>query len=414
VPTTITPDPLQVIAPISLDDFDFDLEATPFVETVTPGSATAGTQQDMNIESIEGEVSRNGADLFALYSVGSTPKPVFIKASDPTKVTIVGNRVSGTRTAPGADSVKLALRSGSIARGINFTCQVSAGEDRDEFLSYRDGSAAKHCADQLEALAAFPGRSRSIFASRPARNVNCWLSDLDMSGVMAYRGTGTATIGSVVIAPDCVTGAVHAQFGVGSTMSFVTMAGEIVTRTLVSRQAVTGTDLVCWKLSSDLPSTIKPYKTLPADWNEYFPSLTNTEYDTINGITTFNVQGIMPIVAFRRDNQVITRDMRAALLMLQVNADALSIEPYYSHGFHELAPTGTNRNQYSTAIIGGDSGFPAFCVINGELIWLGNHWGPTTFAFAPDCIGFINAAMAAVDSDYTIQTVDLSEFNNYG
>lgn len=404
----INPESTQILSPESLSSTDFGIEFVDTDELIEAGTTIEITQQDLTVYEISQAKYRTRIDAIPAF-INGAPQAFTVEISDPTKVTIDGLTFRGTRVASGTDTVRIAVRSRSIARGAELDFQFVEGSTYRETKEYSVGSLGEHITNQTNAIASVSGKSMNLYGADFSRNSLSFVTDLDCSGIVAYRGSSTTTIGSAVIAPDIVTGTAHAAFTIGSTVTFVDNDNLKHTRTLTAKQTLGCTDLMLWKLDSELPNKIKSYKILPSDWLDYLPSLQN------GGVG--NVYPTLPIIAFKRNNQVCLRDAWYAPIK---GSDTCPITSPAPDGITEFYQTlshkapASPRNEYGAEIISGDSGFPAFVLINDELVWVGNHWGIDILAFSPDVIASINSAMLTLGSVYEAQTPDLSGFTNYG
>ena len=385
------------IAPIPLEDTQFTVLVN-YGTIDTEDSSSEANEDDMVIDQIvDGETSME-ARILVSFPLGIEPRYQLDVASDDAEV-ISNNRISNT-TQASIETTAL-VRARGVCRGLPISLSVNPSFDYNQFNRYAPGSLGLHITEQIDALAAVVGKSVNIYSTATAptgpyvRNSNVWTKSSDLAGIMANRSSGSTHVGSVVVAPDIVTGSIHAMFGVGSTMRFVDSENVVHTRTL-AESAAFGTDIVLWRLNEALPETVKRYKVLPSAWLDYLPSMPN-RYGEGTGC-------ILPIISVKR-TRIVTRDW-----------DGLLLDPeneFYRSCIHR-EPTNADRLQYSLATQLGDSGYPMFIIINGEPIWIGNHWGFASGAFISDLITEANAAIDSLGSESTLQTVDLSGFTNYG
>ena len=145
-------------------------------------------------------------------------------------------------------------------------------------------------------------------------------------------------------------------------------------------------DLTIYTLASNLPVGITPCKLMPSNWTSYL------------------VQNL---------------SNRPPALGLDQEEKALIIDFYTDGAF--LTPTDYDRLIFHENKISGDSGNPAFLIVNGELVlvtvWTyGGAGGGTPVAnFITDLNAMIVTAdaQAGVSTGYTVTEADFSAFPNY-
>jgi hypothetical protein len=137
-------------------------------------------------------------------------------------------------------------------------------------------------------------------------------------------------------------------------------------------------------LDSDVPNTISFVKILPQNWNDYLPSL-------------FSLYRLPCLVLDQEEKALISE------------LSSLSTTANFS------APNNSTRLAFFESIITGDSGNPAFLIIDDELViitvWtFGGAGGGTSILFHKDAI---NTMMTTLGGGYSLTEIDLSEFTDY-
>ena len=177
-------------------------------------------------------------------------------------------------------------------------------------------------------------------------------------------------------------------------MRFVGADGTVYNRTVLKRRnhpdySGSFPDLGVGVLSSPLPVAITPCKFAPSDFEEYIPGVAN---------------GI-PCICLDQEKKALVTDL-------------------YSVGSSAafLVPLDAKRLEFYESKIDGDSGNPAFMVINDQLVLM-TTWRSGGAGSGPDAgdhLPAINQLIIDVDADagistgYTLSEVDLSDFTNYG
>jgi hypothetical protein len=260
----------------------------------------------------------------------------------------------------------------------------------------RDNAA--HCIDDLVAV----GGDRAIYTTQDhvtatyVRNPNCWAASLDMTCMSPWNSTGVTQYACTLITPRHVIMAKHVPIAVGATVRFVAADNTVVTRTVTARwlqsTTITGLydDLAIGLLDDDVPATISFAKCLPPDWETYFGS----GYPIVNNLYR---QSWLPIIFTDKDEQALIAESSSIIHTIGLNP-----------------PTISSRLPYYEIWIPGDSGSPAFFVINGELVILGCALFPTGCG-----VGFImgydliNAALTSLGGGYQLTNIDLSSFRSF-
>lgn len=213
------------------------------------------------------------------------------------------------------------------------------------------------------------------------RNTSCWAADLDLTGISPWNSQSTATRCGTMISPRHILWSHHSSNYVddGETIRFVTGDNTVVTRTVDTSLQISSTDIRIGVLTADVPDTIGFYKILPSDYTDVFP-------DRAVGA---------PLLVVDQEKQAVVHDV-------------VYLGGPGSHG----EPTDSTRASFYELLVSGDSGHPAFLVLDGELVLLGSHRTATSFPHLAAYISSINTAMTTLGGGYQLTTVDLSGFHD--
>jgi hypothetical protein len=222
-------------------------------------------------------------------------------------------------------------------------------------------------------------------ASVYVRNTACWCADMDLTCLSPWNSDGGNNKAGTLISPRHILFAKHYRIATGATIRFVTADNQVVERTMTTRQDVADADLCLGLLDSDVPSTIGFARVLPADILDYMPGAAH----------------------------------RVAGLLLDQEEKAL-VGDLTAQSFNSFAtPTDPQRLAFNEEIIGGDSGNPAFLLIdtgNGVEPVLATTWtgggggsGPNISALHDE----INAAMTTLGGGYQLTPANLNGFPSY-
>lgn len=224
-------------------------------------------------------------------------------------------------------------------------------------------------------------------ANPPAyqRNINCWAADLDLTCISPWNSTGANKRAGTLISPRHIIFAAHYQISTGSTIRFVDKDNNLVTRTISATKAHPAyspyyPDLVIGLLNEEVPPTISYAKVLPDDWSSYLPSETG-----------------LPTLCLDQEEKALVTDLR------YLNANGRS---YFQ------APTDSTRLGFHENKISGDSGNPAFLIIDSQLVILtvwtfgGAGSGTSITALKSD----INTMMTELGGGYQLTEINLTRF----
>lgn len=251
-----------------------------------------------------------------------------------------------------------------------------------KFTRFAPGSLARHCADaiddQLEGdlpLFAVMNHSHSIYERNPA----CWAWDIDLSGVSVWNNLRFQRKAGTLITRKHVIHAQHFGLHPGYVLRFVTPENELIEREVVAAAQLGGTDIRIATLDSDLPPSIASYAIMPADWADYLPSLD-------------------------RGIPVLTTDQEKKAWVLELRTIAGDSPSAFC-----IAPTSEPRSAFTEAFVNGDSGNPAFLIVNGLAV-LVTCW--TSPGAGPAYCGYIDEITAMV-APYQVEVADFSAFPTY-
>lgn len=228
------------------------------------------------------------------------------------------------------------------------------------------------------------------------RNVNNWASEhvQELTAISPWNSEGGFQRAGTLISPRHVIFATHYYPSIGSTIRFVAADNTVVTRTVGNFVAISnpnGTptpDLLVAILDSDVPSSISFASVLPAGFSDR--------------LSTNQQTARVPCLATDQEEKLMVVDVK------QVSANkAVSI-------YCEMQnPTDPLRVEFNEGLVGGDSGNPAFWIINGKLViltvWTGasfGGYGTSVAAFRDE----VNAAMTTLGGGYQLTPVDLSPY----
>jgi hypothetical protein len=256
-------------------------------------------------------------------------------------------------------------------------------------------SLAQHCTDQIDGrlvgpMPVFLQQDGTTFVRNPA----CWAAGIDLTCASPWNSTGGLQRAGTLVSPRHVLFCKHFNFhpSVNATIKFVTQANEVVSRTITAlathpeySSVSHYPDIVVGVLNADVPESIGFAEVLPADWLDYLPSVSRKT----------------PIPALRLN---------------RVESASVADFCVASGGGFGLQFPASNRAGYYERLVSGDSGNPAFLVVDDKPVLLGlfTSGGPGGGTFLTDQIDAVNAMLTDLGGGYSLTPADLSEFPNYG
>ena len=261
-------------------------------------------------------------------------------------------------------------------------------------------------------------------ATNYTRNPACWAHSLDLTCVPVFNSDSyfwytngccsyflPARKGGTLISPRHIIFANHYPITNGATIRFVAMNNTVVTRMLSNSMDVSApvrsadalghtntssiaTDLRVGLLDSDVPTNLITFaRVLPANYTNYFPNLFNcAASNTIPALCLDQTPN-----AEIADVSCISTSPAGIGQIVFSHPQNPSEQPFFGNGRQS-----------------GDSGLPAYLVINGQLViitvWTSGGAGEGNFIYdaAP-----INSAMTTLGGGYKLTPIDLSGFTRY-
>lgn len=287
-------------------------------------------------------------------------------------------------------------------RGFPCTFATNVGGTDYIFNDLVSGSLADHIRDDMDVRLTGltpSATTQNIFSSSDTgtltwvRNPNHLASTTDITSAVVYSTASGYQATGVLVAPDIILYANHTYGGAGTTIYFVTSTSTTVAKTVGDGVTISGTDIRVQRLTTPVTYGITPAKVLAEnDVEKYGISLPSKKisdsalnYSPIPVIYTTQAKGIYVGVTPAFYNLLVSISI----------ADNPTYSPWYR------------------TVCCGDSGTPAYYIINDEAVLLGTWWSAYTVSNVSNYIDEINAAMTSLGSAYQLTTVDLSGFPTY-
>ena len=323
-------------------------------------------------------------------------------ASDNELVATVSN--SGLVTYVSDGSATISCTIGDITRSVTLTLTETAGALSYTWQSAAVGSAKEAAISQFTSLLA-AGSDKEVYStsSHPTyvRNTNCWLYDLDLTGICVYPSKR----GGTAVTPRHLISAKHYTFGVGAVRYFLTSDNVLISRTVTHQVNNPAVDLTISLLDSDLPDSIQPLQVLPVDWKNYMPATLGPDAPRFGFehpfTTTSEIHGL-PAIQYNQFRQISTSET-FGLNRLDTSVSNHSVGQYTLENY---PPIDSNSPNWTETILY-DSGQPKLTTFDGEnlvLIFV-NYTASAGYSLSKD-IGYVDDLIKQVDTLAGINSYD--------
>lgn len=371
-----------------LSEYNFNLSKEPRQTLISGEQSDETTDQDKVIIEYTPAVYKSEEDVVVTNLTQNNDVKIF-ESVDPEIATIDQNgRV--TRVTDG--SARIIVTGQYLKKGITVDVSETNEASYSIFDRWADGSLAKNVTDIIDTrIVGKDASAKNIFSTQNhtsqiyVRNTNCWAYGLDLTCISPWNSTGANTRAGTLISPRHIIFAKHYQISTGATVRFVMSDGTVVNRIMTAKQSIDETDITIGVLDSDVPAGISFAKIMPLNWVDYAP----------------NLEERLPTLALDQQEKALINDINS------FNVDSGIV------GFR--SPIDPQRSIFYEDKIGGDSGNPAFLIINNELAILTCWWfggagsGPNISYFKDQ----INSIMTSLGGGYQLTEIDLSSFTNF-
>jgi hypothetical protein len=370
------------------------LEYSSYFRPISPSSSGSIIDKDTNIYRVS---SSSGIRDFIFES--SSKKIISIKNYSNN---VLVNNLQCSGISVGNDILELSFDDGSN-QYVNINIQYSpigSTSNQDTFLSFVNNSLSSHITDQvdLKISGISPTSSQQVYSIQNhanniyTRNSSFVFKNVDFTCISPWNSYGIANRAGVLISPRHVMFAAHYPIASGSTIRFVTNNNVSITRTItgiITHPNYNSTskfnDIQVGLLDSDLPNTILFTKILPIDFGKYLPNIKR-------GIE-------IPVIIVDQSEYVsVTNLYQLSSIAKCIGQELTSI-----------------RRPFFRELYTGDSGSPAFLLINNELVLIFvTTWGiGGSGSFTSLEKDAINQMMSQLGGGYQLTTIDLSSFLSY-
>jgi hypothetical protein len=373
----------------------FRLNASPVVRTISAASSGIITQNDLELVQTSGATTITDYDVSVQQLVPGTYETTIYSNNSGV---ILGPDQFGIASGVSSGGTNLvAISSDGSFSVIDVVVSGAIGTVNTGFSDYAIDSLAKEVSDAvddridgLNATSAKPiFTTQNHSTSTYVRNSGCWAFDLDLTAISPWNSTGGPTRAGTLISPRHILFAAHYQINNNATIRFIDSNNNVVERTMVNKLTHPDytpyyPDISIGVLDSDVPASISFVKILPQNWSDYLPSLSSTYR--------------VPCLVLDQEEKALISELRSLGTIASFSS-----------------PTNLIRSAFFESIILGDSGNPAFLIIDGELViitvWtFGGSGGGTSILYHKDAI---NTMMTTLGGGYSLTEIDLSIFTDF-
>ena len=417
--------------------YTFSVDVQPKTTITATGSTSTGTTDDHNTTSQTGASTRTDylVEVSHLLPPSVPQKTYTLTTGDES---VISSPSDGLAIGQASGETTIIARSPDGEVSVKpVTVELQTGQTVTFATGPVDGSLNKHCYDQIENRIAGRGRSsmdlwstRNNAASSYVWSENCWGADLVNKTCMSPYNTRTGNGGGgALVTPRHVVFTHHLNYypKVGDRIRYVTPANVTEEFTIEALKihpynvgyTIGPWDIVVAQLDRDVPTSISFAKVMPSDPKPYFPTIP-VDYRGLDP-PLFYSNGVGPWLRACHT----TQRKRLATAYIRRLPDIVRPYPYdindvagyvtYEVGSEGLAIERYPDNPLGDTIVSGDSGAPAFVIVNNELVLTSLWTTPTSgFPYYADA-ATINAMIddAGNPDNYTLTEVDLTEFPTY-
>lgn len=279
-------------------------------------------------------------------------------------------------------------------------------------MIYPSGTIGREATDIIDSLIAGkdPGAAMPVFSTQDhansayVRNTQCWAYGLaqPMTCISPWNNLGQGQMAGVAITRRHVLNAAHFPFEVGTVIRFVTADNTVVERTVAGRAIHPAfhpdppyPDLAVYTLDQDLPSSITPCEILPPDYATWLGPLGNWQ---------------PPVLALDQEENAVVMDFR----VVRQSGDGTKT---WAEMTKPTLPA--ERAHFHKIVTTGDSGNPAFLVLDNRLllltVWSTGSLGTFTTAHLADINSLISTAdtQAGVSTGLQATAADLNAYTPF-
>jgi hypothetical protein len=384
------------------------IKATPVPRSLASNTNLSyATIQDKNFIAYPLGLMVNDYQL-SLVTVGDFTNKQAVWSSSDTSVATVDSTGYVSYVSDGSCSISCVFNEQVKSISLNFFSQYITSNYT--FSDYVTNSLAKYLKTNIDSMVSGKNATtkKNIFLIQDhtnniyIRNSDCWAYGYDLSAISPWNSDAGYMMSGTLISPRHVLFCKHVSFypAVNSTIRFVNLNNQVITRTLTNILPIDSTnfypDFTIGLLDSDATTQnqtstgVSFAKVLPANWYSYLPSL------AANTSGTYTITDSLPVMYTDQEEKCLLAHW---LRVAGSNPNLQAVEPAIP----------SHRELFETAIRF-DSGNPVFVMINNQLVILSVLTTSIGGSYVSAYLSTINNAMNQLGGGYQLTTVDLSNF----
>jgi len=378
------------------------LNSIPYVRVIaSQGSLSYATIEDRVYTSYPTATCVNDYQM-NLISIGKQSNPnetITWSSSNPAIATVNLNGYV-THVSDGTCDITASIDGKSLSKTLIFS---TANVQNTLFTGYENSSLAKNITETIstQVLDKSASTGKNIFSLQDhvngiyTRNTQCWAHGLDLTCCSPWNSLDGPRRAGTLISPRHVICAQHYPLNVGTSIRFVRLDNTVITKTITATANVPNTDIQIALLDSDIESGVSFAKILPENWFNYLPSIYSNSTTSYERNYTFG----LPSLCLDQEEKALILD----LVSFPANKRNTSFS----------VPNNSKNAEFYENIIGGDSGNPAFLIINNILVLTSLWHNPGSGPFVSYYKSQINSLMSQLGGNYQLTEIDLSSFLTY-
>ena len=197
--------------------------------------------------------------------------------------------------------------------------------------------------DPAKSLARFADYSVNAKKDVFKPNTNFWAKGIDFSCASPWNGSSGALRAGTLISRRHIVYAAHYPLSIGARILFVDSEGNVCPCYLEKSKKIAGTDIMIGSLNAEVTPNINPARLLPRDFAKYLDG---------------NGSGL-PVATFNRQEKLFL-----------TASGAIPTGKFPSAYAHSMIPSRKEFQNHRERIVVGDSGNPAFLLLDDEPVLL--------------------------------------------
>jgi hypothetical protein len=379
----------------------FDLLSLDAIDSIraidTQGSVTYSTIQDRIYASYPSITCVRDYRM-NLITIGQkqNPNENVVWSSSNTSVATISSNGYVSHVSDGDSNITASIGGKTLSKNLTFSVINAVNTI---FSDYASSSLAKSIINTIDSRISGkdPSISKNIFLLQDhangiyTRNTQCWAHGLDLTCFSPWNSLDGPRRAGTLISPRHIICAQHYPLTVGTSIRFIRLDNTVVTKTITAIGNISNTDIQIALLDSDVGVGISFAQILPQNWYNYLPYYKD--------LSSVNYEFGLPSLCLDQEEKALILDIYK---ILSKDLIISYVKPFKSA-----------NSEFYEEIIVGDSGSPAFLIINGILVLMSCWYNVSSSSFIPYYKSQINSLMSQLGGNYQLTEIDLSSFSTY-